>query len=621
MWGGSGETAGQDAVSDSRMARGLPGGLSAESLSAQVVQRFSWAALCMMVVYLGAAYAVPSLALPRDWLIWLCVPLAGTPLLLLHLGWKRVAATWTWLVSWSIVSLLCLTSGGLQAPGVPLYMTLMLTSALLSQGRALWLAFAASLVSVLLLASLGFLGLLPTPMRPTHDLGRLVALVMGLIWLALMLRTSLAQLRAARRGAEAELERRRQSEAELRAAHAELQALNERLEARVAERTAELVTAKEAALSASKAKSEFLATMSHELRTPVAGVVGLVELLGRCELPRDARDMLGPLLSSGKTLLSLIGDVLDYSKIEAGRLEIERIPMRVRAVLRDVISLLRPKAEAQGLKLDLTIDDAVPSYVLCDPTRLQQIVLNLVGNALKFTPSGSVQLRVSYRADRLTLAVRDTGIGISKEAQAQLFHSFVQADQSTTRKYGGSGLGLMITRQLANLMGGDVSVESELGVGSTFTCTVQAPQATRPRAEAESLPDLRRPLRILLAEDNDINAFILGKLLGHLGHSCERVNDGRQAVDRASEGRYDAILMDMHMPVLDGLDATRQIRALSGPRRDVPIIGLSADAIVEHEATYKASGLSAYLVKPCTLAQLQQTLVSVTASAAGAASA
>jgi signal transduction histidine kinase len=421
------------------------------------------------------------------------------------------------------------------------------------------------------------------------------------------------QLRRALIETETENHARKLTEAELRKTEAELRALNEKLEARVGERTAELVAAKEAALSASQQKSTFLATMSHELRTPVAGIVGLVELLGRCELPPEARSMLEPLLSSSKTLLSLIGDVLDYSKIEAGKLEVERIPVRVRATLRDVILLLRPKADAQSLKLELVVEDAVPNFILCDPTRLQQIVLNLAGNAIKFTPSGSVHVRASYRDDTLTLAVKDTGIGISHEAQARLFSAFVQAEPSTSRKYSGSGLGLMITKRLAQLLGGDVTVQSELGVGSTFTCTLKAPVAARPRTEPESLPDRLRPLRILLAEDNDINAFILMKLLSHLGHSCDRVSDGEQAVARASQKSYDAILMDMHMPVLDGIEATRKIRALPDSRAQVPIIGLSADAITDHEAEYKAAGLSDYLVKPCTLAQLQHALAQRTA--------
>lgn len=583
---------------------------------AQLLYGMSIVPAALGSIYLLLAWLVPSWKLRLDWLLVGAILAHALPILFLKRGYVRVAKWLVLTLSWGAILALCITNGGLLAPAMPLHLLTCVAVALLTSGWQFVLGVAIAILSVLVLGYLGHTGALPTLSSSIGHIPRAASLLIALGWLMLMLRLALLQLRQALFRAEEENIARKQTEATLRQAEAELRALNEKLEARVGERTAELLAAKEAALSASHEKSTFLATMSHELRTPVAGIVGLVELLGRCELPNEARSMIEPLLSSSKTLLSLIGDVLDYSKIEAGKLEIERIPMRVRAILRDVILLLRPKAEAQGLKLELVIEDAVPNFILCDPTRLQQIVLNLAGNALKFTPSGSVRVRVWYRDEVLSLSVQDTGIGISQEAQAQLFSAFVQADPSTSRKYSGSGLGLMITKRLAQRMGGDVTVESELGVGSTFTCTIKAPAAARPRTEPESLPDRQRPLRILLAEDNDINAFILTKLLLHLGHTCDRVTDGKQAIEQATQKTYEAIFMDMHMPVLDGIEATRQIRALPGPQAQLPIIGLSADAIAEHEAEYMAAGLTAYLTKPCTLAQLKQVLAQKTAKVA-----
>ncbi len=586
---------------------------------AQVVTHFCVATLLLMTTSIALARLVPSLLLRSDAMIMAGAPPFLIPLLLLRLGRVQAAGVLAWGLAWFIVTALSLTNGGLSAPAAVHYLMLMLTTALISQGRTLWLAFAIATLSIVGMGALGAVGWLPAPAAPPGHAARAVAMTLALLWLALMLRTTLSQLRDALRRAEAEIERRHRTELELREADAKLRALNEQLEARVAERTAELSAAKEAALSASHAKSDFLATMSHELRTPIAGIIGLAELLARCELPPDARSMLEPLTSSSRTLLSLIGDVLDYSKIEAGRLDIERIVMAVRPVIQDVLLLLRPKAEEQGLRLELNIDPSVPQHVRCDPTRVQQIVLNLVSNAIKFTPSGRVTVQLGYRDGVLSIAVRDTGIGISPDAQAGLFQPFSQADRSTTRKYGGSGLGLVITRRLANLLGGDVSVVSEAGVGSTFTCTVQAESAEPPKSSTQPSEAMAPPLRVLLAEDNDINAFILSKLLAHLGHTCERVRDGREAVEQAGQRTFDAIIMDMQMPILDGGEATRQIRQLPGPPGKVPIIGLSADAISDHNQEYMACGLNLYLTKPCTLEQLQRALAQVSSATATAA--
>ena len=586
---------------------------------AQVVTHFCVATLLLMATAIALARLFPSLHLRGDAMLMAGAPPFLLPLLLLRLGQVRAAGVLAWSLAWFIVTALSLTNGGLSAPAAVHYLMLMLTTALISQGRTLWLAFSVATLSIVGLGALGAVGWLPPPAAPAGHAARGIAMTMALLWLALMLRTTLGQLRDALRRAEAEIERRRRTEFELREADAKLRALNEQLEARVAERTAELSAAKEAALSASHAKSDFLATMSHELRTPIAGIIGLAELLARCELPPEARSMLEPLTSSSKTLLSLIGDVLDYSKIEAGRLDIERIVMAVRPVIQDVLLLLRPKAEEQGLRLELNIDPSVPPHVRCDPTRVQQIVLNLVSNAIKFTPSGRVSVQLGYRDGMLSIAVRDTGIGISPDAQAGLFQPFSQADRSTTRKYGGSGLGLVITRRLAHLLGGDVSVVSEAGVGSTFTCTVQAESAEPPKSSTQPSEATAPPLRVLLAEDNDINAFILSKLLAHLGHTCERVRDGREAVKLARQRTFDAIIMDMQMPILDGGEATRQIRQLPGPPGKVPIIGLSADAISDHNQDYMACGLNLYLTKPCTLEQLQRALVQVSSATATAA--
>ncbi len=362
--------------------------------------------------------------------------------------------------------------------------------------------------------------------------------------------------------------------------------------------------AQQAAEAAGEAKAAFLANMSHEIRTPMNGVMGVLHLLKSETLSDEGRSMLADALSCGEMLAELLNDVIDFSKIEAGRLELAHEPVDPTALLEGVVRLLKPQADAKRLALSVEID-ATLGWVHSDPVRLRQALFNLVGNAVKFTETGSVRVRCTApRAGRLRFEIEDTGVGIAPDVQARIFQRFDQGDASTTRKFGGSGLGLTITRKLAEMMAGEVGVTSKIGVGSTFWLEVQAEPASAQVAAADSLEPVLEGLRILVVEDNPTNRMIATKLLEAMGAHVDTAEDGYLGVEAAAAGGFDLILMDIQMPGIDGLEAARRIRALGGPASETPIVALTANVLAHQRRAYLDAGMDGVVGKPISPAVL-----------------
>ena len=372
-----------------------------------------------------------------------------------------------------------------------------------------------------------------------------------------------------------------------------------------------LVEAERAAQAAAEAKSQFLANMSHEIRTPMNGVLGVLHLLQRETLSEEGRQLLAEASNCGRMLSQLLDDVIDFSRIEAGRLELSPEPIDPAQVLESVAGLLRPSATAKGLQLRTKTEDdgdADGGWISADPVRLRQALFNLIGNAVKFTRAGHVEVRLTARPDgdrrRLRFEIEDTGVGIPDAVQASLFRRFQQADGSTSRQFGGSGLGLAITRRLAELMDGDVGFESAEGKGSTFWFEITAEQARRTDPGDDCPAPLLDGMRILLVEDNPTNRLVASKMLEAMGVSVSTAEHGAHGVEAARQELFDLILMDVQMPVMDGVEATRCIRAMGGETGATPIIGLTANAMAHQRETYLAAGMNGVAAKPISPAAL-----------------
>lgn len=383
----------------------------------------------------------------------------------------------------------------------------------------------------------------------------------------------------------------------------------------------ELNDRREAAEAAMIAKGEFLANMSHELRTPMNGVICMLDLLMRTHLDAEQTVRASTALTSARNLLVILNDILDFSKIESGQVTVERIAFQPAALIDELSLLFADRADDKDLQVTWSLAADVPDWVLGDPTRTRQVLNNLVGNAFKFTAAGRVDILARYapngEADVLKFEVRDTGIGLSEEAMRRVFNRFSQADASTTRRYGGAGLGLSISKQLAELMGGDVGVCSREGLGSTFWFSVTAPRADAPASEGEQMVedyDRTPPLRILAADDHPVNRMIVKMCLELAGHTVTVVEDGLQAVEALGRQEVDLVLMDIQMPVMDGLAAAREIRGLASPACAVPIIALTANAMSGDRERYLAAGMNDYVAKPIDQAALLEAVARCSAA-------
>lgn len=416
------------------------------------------------------------------------------------------------------------------------------------------------------------------------------------------------------------------------------QAMLSELEKRVAERTEdleaalrELEKARAAAEEGTRAKSRFLASVSHEIRTPLNAIVGMSDLLRKTPLSESQREYVGTLHTACETLLALIHQTLDFSKIEAGKLDLETMRIDLQTCLDQALDLVASKAKAKDLELRCSVDANVPPRIVSDPTRLRQILVNLLDNGVKFTAAGHVAVTVGWQADGdatglLLLTVTDTGVGIPADRLGSIFGPFLQVDTTTTRAYGGTGLGLAIVERLCELMGGSVTVESAEGRGSTFRVRLRADLAPESFTPADPFPAwppdraaaAHPSLRILVAEDNPVNQLLAVRMLESLGYDSPLLaTDGEEVLDVLRREHCDVVLMDLHMPRMDGIEASLRIRDMFGEDARPAIIALTADALEESRAACLEAGMAGILMKPFRTDELQSCLAGLQSRSQG----
>jgi len=398
--------------------------------------------------------------------------------------------------------------------------------------------------------------------------------------------------------------------------HTELQKHNDNLEFLIHERTEELEIEKNRAEQIATEKGIFLATMSHEIRTPMNGVIGMAQLLQKSNFDHEQQALINTILQSGQALVHLIDDILDISKVEAGLLELDPAPFNIASLLKDVVELLKPQAAIKETTIELLISDEVVSNIVGDSGRIRQIILNLVGNAIKFTTNGTIKISVDRHNEKgLCVSVEDDGIGIRPEHIGRLFNPFSQSDATIANKHGGTGLGLSICRQLVELMDGEIGVDSEYGKGSVFWLTLELPfsdyntSSVTPEKDANISDTSAMPTgKILIAEDNEINQKVISLMIQSLNIDYDIVDNGTRVLEHLNSTPYDLILMDCQMPELDGYETTRIIRKSDKPYQQIPIIALTANAMRSDREECLTSGMNDFLPKPINQENLNSVL-------------